>query len=246
MSFELASWLRQAKDCRARGRVKRMRGDALHKGGKVEEAKRAYRDAADDFREPLRALPETIRWQVLNQWPSEQMEPPRQALVDELIELYGSLGGVLRRSDDTTDALASYEDGSAIEQRFNLASTYNRLNAIKYKLLTRTAKLEEVELDLQDLAHHIDHQLATDAKLSDSGWAWADLGDCRLLTGDLDGARQAYKNFINKAESRSPATALGVLAEVARTLEGATGPKALRAVGNIERLMSDFSRDAAI
>jgi tetratricopeptide (TPR) repeat protein len=191
------------------------------------------------LREALNALPETIKHRILDIEPMER--PPRREVVDELVELYGSLGGILRRMEDKENALVNYELGSTIEERFNLASTYNRLNTIKYKLLTHTATLDEMQQDLQKLAGHIERQLAIDSKLSDSAWSWADLGDSRLLTGDLDGARQAYRTFVSKAETKSPATALGVLTEVARTLEGGTDPKAVQATKNIDLLKGEFA-----
>jgi tetratricopeptide (TPR) repeat protein len=41
-------------------------------------------------------------------------------------------------------------------------------------------------------------------QLGDSGWAWADLGDCMALLGNLEEARRAYSIFIKKAEIKSP------------------------------------------
>lgn len=181
-----------------------------------------------------------MRTEIGERWPKETLDQTRREVVDELVELYGSLGGILRRSEDHPQALASYEQGAAIEQRFGLASTYNSLNAIKYKLLTNTATLDALEPDLVELSRRIEQRLATDAKLSDSGWAWADLGDCRLLTGNLNGARTAYKTFVSKAETKSPAVALSVLEEVARTLQGSEDEKALQTSRNIERLKNEF------
>ena len=54
--------------------------------------------------------------------------------------------------------------------------------------------------------------------MGDDGWAWADLGDCRGLVGDLTEAARAYSTFKDKAGVQAPAVTLEVLQNIADAL----------------------------
>ena len=102
------------------------------------------------------------------------------------------------------------------------------MQAIKTALLTGDKHLEQLDSQIQTLATLIETNLRTNNTLSDSGWAWADLGDCFALLGNPDDARRAYTTFIAKAEIKSPERTLDVLKEIAVKLDESKDPDAMR------------------
>ena len=236
MSDELTAWLAMAADALGEAKVKRARGDAFAKRKDAKRSSAAFGEAA----ELLESVLKRSEFQPDERLSPENLSKLQQDAVVELIELYGSLGGIYSRLDDKARALKSYEVGARLEQQFCLPGTYNRLNAIKFKLLTGAATLKTLKPELQDLGMHIKEQLAENSELSDSGWAWADLGDSLLLSGDLPGAKEAYQAFVNKAETNSPRSAIRVLDNIAGTLEGSTDADAAVTIENIISLKQEL------
>jgi tetratricopeptide (TPR) repeat protein len=160
------------------------------------------------------------------------LKPPlagdENEVLNELVEALGSLGGMQQRLGLLKDAARSYSEGAHLEDRFNLQSTYNRLNVVKYALLTGEQTLHMLAPRIDELARHIDANLRADTDLSDKGWAWADLGDCLGLLGRQEEARRAYSTFIAKAEIKSPERTLDVLREIASSLRASGDPDAER------------------
>lgn len=79
--------------------------------------------------------------------------------------------------------------------------------------------MAEVEHEIRSLEKLLTDQLAKNPELSDSGWAWADLGDCRALLGDVSGAERAYRTFVDKARSKAPNSTLEILREILSKLD---------------------------
>lgn len=163
---------------------------------------------------------------------AEQLSDEQLEVAKELVETLGARGGILRRLRDFSGALESYNAGANIERSFVPVSTYNRVNAVKLGLIAGRKNLAELDSELKALEGLLDGMLNMTSKVlepesltSDSGWAWADLCDCRTLLGDIDGAERAYTAFASKAGSRQPQRALNVLRQVASTLES-TGDRA--------------------
>jgi tetratricopeptide (TPR) repeat protein len=217
----------------------RKKGDALRKAGREETATEAFRSGLAALSEALRLLkPKDEMLRVANPpLPSDQSADLR-----ELVEIYGVLGGMHQRLGALDEALASYESGASLEERFGLASTYNRLNAVKLSLLLGRGSLESLRPRIQTLAKFIEASLRDDKSLSDRGWAWADLGDCLALLGRTDEASRAYATFVAKAEIKSPERTLDVSRTIAVELESRGDPDAARlmaAIGALEaRLVS--------
>jgi tetratricopeptide (TPR) repeat protein len=203
----------------------RKKGDALDLAGFKDDARQAYQSGADDLVATLAEL-DPDRRQLL------EAEPPladdQTKALNELIEAFGSLGGMQQRLGSLKDAARSYSEGARLEDKFNLQSTYNRLNAVKYALLTGEKTLQDLESRIDELASHIDASLRADKVLSDKGWAWADLGDCLALLGRQEEARRAYSTFIAKAEIKSPQRTLAVLRQIASSLRASGDPDAER------------------
>jgi tetratricopeptide (TPR) repeat protein len=156
-------------------------------------------------------------------------------------ELLGIRGGLFRRCGQLRDALASYEDGAKWEQNANLASTYNRTNAIKLGLRVGD-RLAALRATIDDTEAALTRRLQQDERAADDAWAWADLGDVRLLQGDVAGAEEAYAAFTRKATSSSPASTLSALEQVAEDLDHHGDPAARDVRAAVERVRPLLSR----
>ena len=226
--------LEKAIELQETARSFRKKGDALRKAGRAEEA------AVEAYRSGLAALNEALELLKVKDEMLRTASPPvpSDAALDlhELIEIYGSLGGMHQRLGALAESLANYAKGAVLEGKFGLASTYNRLNAVKYTLLTGPDTLGSLETRIQTLADVINTSLRNDKSLSDRGWAWADLGDCLALLGRTDEAGRAYATFIAKAEIKSPERTLDVLKEIASKLQSKGDPDASRLTTAIDVL----------
>ena len=145
-------------------------------------------------------------------------ETPESRLVALLVELHGATGGLFQRLGERDKALAGYREGAKLESRYQLPSTYNRLNALKIELLDGIETLARVTPRLEELAAHIQRSLDNDQKLGDGGWIYADLGDCLALLGRTAEAAPAYATFVAKAGVKLPDRSLDVLKDVAKAL----------------------------
>jgi tetratricopeptide (TPR) repeat protein len=202
----------------------RGRGDRLRKEGKTAEARIAYEAGEKNLREALSLL--------------GKEETPQAGKARA--EILGSIAGFLRRTDRDEEAFVLYDKGAAVENRYNLPSTYNRVNRLKYMLLTKGQDLAGLEPEIRNTAEALNRAVNNprDQRAGDSAWSWADLGDCLALLGDLDGAARAYTTFIKKASSKSPETTLNVLKNIASALHSHNDPGAERLDAAIERLES--------
>lgn len=232
--------IEEAKILRDSAKLQRKRGDALlrrarKQAGEVqlrtlEDGRAAFRTGVGELKNALGAL-------VVD----------GAEVAEELAETWGALGGMLRRLPEGEDfgllgdiaptkdidlkseplsALAAYREGAKVEAAASLSSTYCRLNELKFLLITGEERLGALKPRIRELADSIRERLKIDAKLSDGGWAWADLGDCRALLGDLDAAAAAYNSFIERSETRSPQTTLKILNELATAMNGNEDPEA--------------------
>lgn len=203
----------------------RKKGDALRKTGRVEAAMEAYREGRTALNEALGLL--KARDEMLRA-ASPPVPSDAAPYLRELVEIYGALGGLHQRLGALEESRANYAQGAVLEEKFSLTSTYNRLNAVKYSLLTGPDSLRSLEPKIQILADFIDMSLRADKTLGDQGWAWADLGDCLALLGRIEEAGKAYATFIAKAEIKSPERTLDVLNEIAAKLRSKGDPDAPR------------------
>lgn len=216
----------------------RKKGDALRKAGRDDGAHDAYQAGVATLTEALQSL-------RAEPDPLSTMKAPltaeQELVLQELVETYGAMGGMLQRLGSLGEALVSYSEGAVIEQRFAFRGTYNRLNAVKTSLLTGDKRLRDLEPQIRELAALIETNLRADKTLSDSGWAWADLGDCKALLGSPDEARLAYSTFIAKAEIKSPERTLDVLKEIAAKLSALADPDAPRLEAAINVLQNQLA-----
>lgn len=202
-------------------RSSRKKGDAIRKSGSEEAALGAYRSGLAALNEALGLLKEKDE---IFQESTLPLSSNAARYLRELVEVYGALGGMHQRLGALEESLSSYTNGAALEEKFGMANTYNRLNAIKYSLLTGHDTLRSLEARILTLAGFIETSLRADKSLSDRGWAWADLGDCLALLGRTEEASRAYATFIAKAEIKSPERTLDVLNEIASKLQAKGDP----------------------
>jgi tetratricopeptide (TPR) repeat protein len=204
----------------------RQKGDSMQRLGRTAAAEDAYRSATQRIEYFLDAVSSS----------GIELQP------EELAELYGVRGGLLRRYNQLLDALGSYEAGARFERAGNLASTYNRTNAIKLALLIGDRTLSELREEINDAAASLHERLQQDEQAADDAWIWADLGDVRLLQGDGPGAEEAYSIFVRKATSGSPAITLAMLEKVVAALDLHADPSASQVRTTIERVRPLLSR----
>jgi tetratricopeptide (TPR) repeat protein len=229
--------LQSVRDLQKQATSARKKGDA-YMARRGDEAHQAYREGLVALTEALRKL-DPMRKQLVT------MEPPlaadEQTVLNELVETFGSLGGLQQRLGLLKEAYENYSAGGRLEEQFKLPTTYNRLNAVRCALLTGQYTLRDLEPRITELAVLLEASLRNNQELSDSGWAWADLGDCMALLGRLDDARRAYSTFIAKAEIKSPERTLDLLRNIAFRLEDAADPDAPRLQAAVAVLQSGLT-----
>jgi tetratricopeptide (TPR) repeat protein len=202
--------IQQVKDRQEAAKLYRKKGDAFRKTGREEEAAKAYQSGVEELNKALEHLSEMEK--------ESSPETFKNSVVPEFVETFGAKGGLLQRLGKISETLDSYSKGAELEEKFELSNTYNRLNVVKQELLTGNKTIHSLEPQIRRLEHILNDRMATESTLSDSGWTWADLGDCRTLLGDLTGAEEAYEKFMRKAEIKSPERTLAVLTDIAEKL----------------------------
>lgn len=210
--------------------LQRRKGEALTRAGRDEEATQAYNLALSLLDVALENIPAS-----LFDYRSRTSIPQSDVAADAA-ELFGLRGGLLRRLGRLDEALESYRHGADIEYAYDLPSTYDRTNAIKLELIMGHRTIEQLKLELERLQDMQSRRLSTDERAADDAWAWADLGDIRLLLGDDVGAESAYRTFKAKARTDSPAVTLSVIREIAYALEAHGDRDAARVEASLNSL----------
>lgn len=207
----------------------RKRGEALRKHGREAEAQVSFEAALLKLQRCLEMLDQA-------QWQHDSDLARLRA------DMLGTCAGILRRLNRDADAYQRYLEGAGIEQQFGLSSTYNRVNELKYALITSAATLASLQDRARAVAELLYRTLSDPAtqKLGDDGWAWADLGDCRGLLGELTEAGRAYSTFIAKAGPKAPESTIAVLDKIAAALERGDDPDRQRVTEMIAALRSQM------
>lgn len=230
-------WQDEVAERHRQAKLLRKRGEAFGRAGDASRAVAEFRAGAGVLDEIIRfllALPEWPREQPV---PAGDPTPEVAAIARELVEAYGSRGGMLRRLGDSRAALDSYRKGAELEESFVHQSTYNRVNAVKLALLSGASSLDDLATDIETLEKLLTKHLAEQQELSDSGWAWADLGDCRALLGvDVLGAERAYRAFVDKAGSSAPNATLEVLRAICDKLDEVGDARAATVRASLRKL----------
>jgi tetratricopeptide (TPR) repeat protein len=146
---------------------------------------------------------------------------PEKALAAHLADCLGMIGGNYRRMNRLEDALASFERGRPYEEavHLELSSSYNLVNAITLPLEMGTRTVAGQKVALTRAVAAIDRQVRG-ARRNDR-WAWADLGQCQLLLGDLDAAATSYQRVRALGDQETLASVTSVLQRLAIAIEPA-------------------------
>lgn len=161
-------------------------------------------------------------------------------IATEAAELLGVRGGLLRRLNRMREALTSYRNGAVWETSHDLPQTYNRTNAFKLALIIGDRTLAQLREELSEFRDVLEQRLSIDERAADDAWLWADLGDVQLLLGDDAGAVSAYQDFITRARTDSPVSALTVLNEVVQALithKDPDAPRTAAALAQVETMI---------
>jgi tetratricopeptide (TPR) repeat protein len=199
--------------------------DSLESMAKVrkEEAK-DFRDDGD-IKSAIQTLEQAII--VLDRSPlsnrlldTDAPSAPQKKLAFQLADCLGMLGGNYRRHDQFPQALAAFTRGRIIEESEKLAvpSSYNLVNAITLPLEIDPHALSQQEAALRRAIEAIQRQVASAERRADR-WAWADLGECQLLLGDLVGAEVSYLRVRELGNTDTFASVAAILRRLQKSLE---------------------------
>ncbi len=224
-----------------RADLARKRAEALHDSGREEWAVAVWREAIELYDR----VSESSRGLVEDRGSAAEPSREQLALAALWAEARGRQGGVHRRLGEQAAALDCYAEGKAVEERFGLASTYNRLNFVLGSLQLpagdpRRKRVSELQQESETVAGAIEERLRSDPELGGECWPWADLGLCRALLGDAEGAARAYREFADKAPRDLAEDIASVLAGLAAKL-GETEPEAERRITAVLRRLDRMS-----
>ncbi len=196
-----------------------------------EEAK-DFRDDGE-IKSAIQALEDAIA--ALDQSPlsnrlleTDAPSGPQKKLAFQLADCLGMLGGNYRRLNQFPEALAAFNRGRAIEEseKLEVPSSYNLVNAITLPLEI-DGQISQQEAALERAIAAIERQVKLEERRTDR-WAWADLGECQLLLGDLEGAKTSYKRVLELGNADTFASVVTVLRRLLKVLE--SDPKATGAL----------------
>jgi tetratricopeptide (TPR) repeat protein len=206
--------------------------------GRLESLAKLRKEEAKDFRDDgdidsaIKALQDAVG--ALDESPlsnrlleTDAPSGPQKKLAFQLADCLGMLGGNHRRLDQFPEALAAFTRGRAIEESEKLAvpSSYNLVNAITlpFEIEGQTALQPETTLALERAIAALKRQVTLEERRNDR-WAWADLGECQLLLGDLKGAKSSYERVRELGNADTFASVAAVLRRLQKALE--SDPKA--------------------
>jgi tetratricopeptide (TPR) repeat protein len=143
-----------------------------------------------------------------------------------LADCYGMLGGVHRRAGALDSSIAAYDEGEKYERNpaYNVQNSYNITNAIAVRVLKDPRSLAALRGRIAEAIELIGKQVDAQAngQRSKQWWAWADLGELRLLAGKSGEAREAYVKFRECGpRALDYDSTVSVLDELAEVLKGA-------------------------
>jgi tetratricopeptide (TPR) repeat protein len=186
-----------------------------------EEAK-LYRDDGD-YEEAIEVLAEAIAMIDKSGW-DEALEAGQEPTADQktiawhLADCLGMKGGNHRRLNEVELAMTCFQRGRRYEEnaRLGVNSSYNLVNEITLPIEQRAKTAVDQQGALQRAVGALERQVRGDRRVD--RWAWADLGECRLLMGDAKGASEAYDRFVELGDLDSTRSAVTVLRRLAEAL----------------------------
>jgi len=146
------------------------------------------------------------------------------------------IGGNYRRLKRFEDAISDFERGRQYEEdgRFEVNSSYNLINEIVLPIEEGMKTAADQRGKLQAAAAVLEQQVRGGRRRD--RWAWADLGECLLLLGDLERARSAYDEFISLGDTDSIKSARAVLQRLCAVLVESDGEAAVNVDSGLQQL----------
>jgi tetratricopeptide (TPR) repeat protein len=199
--------------------------DALIARLKTREAEAKQFKLDGDYQDAIDVLSEAIDLIEQSGW-RERVDSVKtitdddRAIAEHLAECYGMMGGNYRAlPDGLKSALECFATGRKYEAdpRFEIESSYSLVNELIVPIEMGMATAADSRPDLERAVSVLERQVEGPRRLD--RWAWADLGECRLLAGNWEGAVEAYKRFKELAEPRQIRSARGVLDGLAEAMD---------------------------
>lgn len=189
--------------------------------------RRKSRTGQADYAEPVELLLEAIKLLSVELKTTEgrggdgEAAAVRGQLVCALADCYGMLGGVHRRAGDLDRSIEAYDAGQEYEWNadHDVQNSYNITNAIAVRILQDPRSLASLHDQIGRAIDFIWKQV--NGKRRNQWWAWADLGELRLLAGRFDEAREAYGEFrACGPRATDYESTVAILEELAKTVAG--------------------------
>jgi tetratricopeptide (TPR) repeat protein len=170
---------------------------------------------------------------------------PAGRLEWEVADCLGILGGMLLKEKRLREAIEAFREGHDLEMKdgYRLGLTYNSVNYLVALVMdSGWGRLEEFRSRLSEITGKLKERMAG-AAASDL-WAWADLGLCELLMGNLEAAKSAYTTAAALANAGERRSMLNRLALV-KAKTGSNQPGAAACIDEIEKILAWTSEDKA-
>lgn len=210
---------------------------ALKKEAEASKSDRDYEGAIDVLRYAV-ALIDSTGWETDTSLKRDE----RNQVAWHLADCLGMIGGHYRRLGQLGEALKNFERGRQFEQdpQYRIDSSYNTVNAIVVPIETRSHDATSQEAALRKAVKTLEYQIYSpemgEKSRKPDRWAYADLGQCRLLLGELKEATAAYDDFIRLSNAGEMGSASRVLKGIADALVEMHDDKALVVTSGIARL----------
>ena len=217
------------------------------------EAKLARDDR--DYREAIRKLNEAISLADRSGWDSAgtKLDDTGRKIAWHVSDCWGMIGGNYRRMKDLPAAIECFSKGRTYEQDerygmegsgYGIASSYNAVNAIvspiEALLRDATSQTQALQAAVKTL-----EQQTLDPKYGvrrTDRWAWADLGQCKLLLGEVAGAETAYNQFLRLSDPASIRSSREVLDGLHDALQKMDDPRAATVRMGLDFLEAELER----
>ena len=209
--------------------------------------RKRLRSGKADYSEPIGILGEAIKLLLADLEKSgarggdaAAAEAAPGELAGLLADCYGMLGGIHRRAGDYDASISAYDEGKKYEREpaYDVQNSYNITNSIAVRILKDPRNLSAQKAQIDEAIEFIWNQV--NGKRNKQWWAWADLGELRLLAGRADDASQAYREFKEGGpRARDYESTISVLDELARSVAAVDAGVAEAIASTISSLNKD-------
>jgi tetratricopeptide (TPR) repeat protein len=219
-------------------------GELIEEVAILKDEAKLFRDSRD-YDGAISALQVAVDLIDESGWEKADSTAPRSELDRKvawhLADCLGMQGGNYRRNKELERAIECFTRGAIYEQdaRNRISSSYNTVNAIVAPIEAGMRGATSQEKALRQAVATLEYQMF-DPEMAEASrrldrWAWADLGQCKLLLGDLDGAEAAYQRFKELGDLSSIRSSREVLTSIHNALQAQGDQKAAVVAAGINR-----------